>query len=144
MPDIIHEFTVKARPEQVFQSFATTSGLDKWWTKSSSGECREGGTLRLFFGPEFDWQAKVRRCRPPSSFELQIIQAHPDWMGTVVGCDLAAEGKDATRVRFYHTGWPEQNEHWRVSCYCWAMYLRVLRRNLEYGETVEYEKRLEV
>jgi uncharacterized protein YndB with AHSA1/START domain len=144
MTDIIHEFTIKAPPERVFQSFATPAGLDKWWTKTSSGEMGEGGTVRLYFGPQYDWQAKVTRHVAPSSFELEMTQAHPDWMGTRVGCELVSEGKDATRVRFYHTGWPEENEHWRVSCFCWAIYLRILRRNLEYGEMVEYEKRLEV
>lgn len=143
MADIFHEFTVKARPEQVFQCFATTDGLDKWWTKKSSGVIRNGGDLRLYFGPQYDWHARVTRHEPPSAFELQITDAHPDWMGTRVGCELSAEGDNATRVRFHHTGWPEQNEHWRVSCFCWAMYLRILRRKLEYGETVEYERRLE-
>ena len=56
---------------------------------------------------------------------------------------LAPEGEGATRVKFHHTGWPEENEHWRVSCFCWARYLRI-RRNVEYGETVEYERHLEV
>lgn len=143
MADIIHEFTVKAQPERVFESFATPAGLDKWWTKTSNGEMREGGTVRLYFGPQYDWQAKVTRHVTPSSFELEMTQAHPDWMATRVGCELRPEGKGATRVLFYHTGWPETNEHWRVSCFCWAMYLRILRRNLEYGETVEYEKRLD-
>ena len=144
MADIIHEFSVKAAPERVFQLFATGSGLEKWWTKTSTGEIREGANLRLYFGPEFDWQAQVTRYLPPSAFQLQITHAHPDWVGTRVGCDLSPEGQNATRVRFHHTGWPEQNEHWRVSCFCWAMYLRILRRNLEYGEFVEYEKRLDV
>ena len=35
------------------------------------------------------------------------------------------------------------NEHWRISCYCWAMYLRLIRRYLEYGETIPYESRLD-
>jgi len=32
MADIIHEFTVKAPRERVFQAFATPEGLDSWWT----------------------------------------------------------------------------------------------------------------
>jgi hypothetical protein len=72
-----------------------------------------------------------------------MVNAHPDWVGTRVGCELTPDGKDGTRVIFRHTGWPEQNEHWRVSCFCWAMYLRILRRNAEHGEIVEYEKRLD-
>lgn len=144
MADIIHEFIVKAPPEQVFELFATPSGMEKWWTKASAGESREGGTIRLNFGPQYNWQAVVTRHAAPSSFELRMIEAHPDWIGTRVRCELLPDGKNATRVRFHHTGWPEQNEHWRVSCFCWAMYLRILRRKLEYGETVEYEKRLDV
>jgi hypothetical protein len=73
-----------------------------------------------------------------------MTEAHPDWMGTRIGCELIAEGPELTRVRFYHAGWPQANAHWRVSCFCWAMYLRILRRHLEYGEEVEYERRLDV
>ena len=144
MADIIHEFTVKAKPERVFRAFATPAGLQTWWSKESSGEVRDGRTVRLYFGPGYDWHAKVTRHVPASEFELEMTDAHPDWLGTRVGCELAPEGEDGTRVRFYHRGWPDANEHWRISCFCWAMYLRVMRRNLEYGETVEYEKRLDV
>ena len=98
----------------------------------------------MYFRPEFDWRAKVTRYVPPTTFELQMTSAHSDWMGTRVGCELAVEGDGATRVRFYDTGWPEQNEHWRVSFYCWPMYLRILRRNWEHGEFVEFERRLDI
>lgn len=124
--------------------FTTPEGLDKWWTKSSTADLRETGEYSLNFGPEYNWRAKVTSYAPPTNFELQMTDAHPDWMGTRVGCELAPEGSSATRVRFHHTGWPEENEHWRVSCYCWAMYLRILKRNLENGESVEYERRLDV
>jgi len=144
MADIFQDFTVKALPERVFETIATPSGLDRWWTNQASREPREKAEYALHFGPGYDWRGRVTRYAPGSAFELLITQAHPDWMGTRVGCQLEPEGKAATRVRFYHTGWPEQNEHCRVSCHCWAMYLRVLRRYVEYGEVVPYEKRLEV
>ena len=85
----------------------------------------------------------MTRCVPGKEFELEMIQAHEDWQGTSVGCKLTAEKQGVTRVYFYHLGWPEANEHWRVSNYCWAMYLRILRRYLESGESVAYEKRLD-
>jgi uncharacterized protein YndB with AHSA1/START domain len=143
MAHIVQEFFVKASPERVFKMFATPAELDRWWTKTSSGDATEGAEYRLFFGPEHDWRAKVSRCVPGEAFELLMTDAHEDWNGTRVGCELKPRGQ-STSVRFYHTGWPKENEHWRVSCYCWAMYLRLLRRYLEYGEFVPYEKRLEV
>jgi len=49
-----------------------------------------------------------------------------------------------TQVHFHHTGWPDADDHYRVSCYCWAMYLRLLKRYLEHDEVVPYEDRLDV
>ena len=48
------------------------------------------------------------------------------------------------QVRLYHLGWAQLNDHYRTSRYCWPMYLRILRRSLEYGESVPYEQRLDV
>jgi uncharacterized protein YndB with AHSA1/START domain len=128
MPDIIHEFFVNASPARVFEMFSTADGLNRWWTKEASGEPKLNAEFRLYFGPGYDWRAKATRYVPGSEFELQMTEAHVDWAKSCVGCRLTPEGEGKTRVLFYHNGWPEANEHWRVSCYCWAMYLRVLRR----------------
>jgi uncharacterized protein YndB with AHSA1/START domain len=142
--DIVHELTVRSAPARVFHSMATPQGLSQWWTQSCSGRPQEGAEYLLGFGPDYQWRGVVRRYAPDAEFELEITAAHPDWMNTRVGCELAPQGRESTRVRFYHTGWPAENEHWRVSCYCWAMYLRIMRRFLEHGEVVPYERRLDV
>jgi len=144
LADILQQLIIKAPRERVFEMFATPQGLDRWWTKTSSGKPQLNAEFTLFFGPGYDWRAIVSRCSSPSEFELLITQAHPDWLGTRVGCELEAENEATTTVRFYHFGWPLASEHWRISCYCWAMYLRLLRRFLEFGETVPFEKRLDV
>ena len=102
-----------------------------------------GSEYELWFGPEYDWRARVTKCAPPRHFEPEITRADQDWVGTCVGFALATSG-GATQVRFYHVGWPTPNAHYRTSCYCWPMYLRILRRYLEYGESVPYEWRLDV
>jgi len=85
----------------------------------------------------------VTECVPLERFELEMTLADDDWAGTRVGFRLSpVEG--GTQVRFHHTGWPHLNEHYRISCYCWAMYLRILKRCLEHGEQVPYAKRLDV
>lgn len=143
MADILQDFPIQAPPERVFAAVATPPGLDGWWTKESSGRPVEGADYTLGFGAGFRWRARVTRCLPPREFELEMTAADPDWLGTRVGF-LLTEGEGGTQVRFRHTGWPEANEHFRISCHCWAMYLRVLRRRLEHGETVAYEDRLHV
>lgn len=101
-----------------------------------------GAEYELWFGPEYDWRAVVTRCVPEREFELEMTRAMEDWMRTRIG--FYFDEKDGiTQVRFQHIGWPEANEHYRISSYCWAMYLRLLRRYVEFGEVVSYEKRLD-
>jgi uncharacterized protein YndB with AHSA1/START domain len=127
----------------VFEGISSPAGLDEWWTARSSGSPVMGTEYELWFGPEYDWRAVVRKSRPGEVFELELTRAMKDWHGTRVGFELAPNDS-GTMVRFYHAGWNGESEHYRISCYCWAMYLRILRRNLEFGEQVPYEKRLDV
>lgn len=143
MADILQDFPIKAPRDRVFHAVSTPAGLDSWWTKRSAGTPTEGAEYELWFGPQYDWRAKVTRCTANSELELQMVVADDDWIGTRVGFRL--EDKDgATWVRFHHTGWPSLNEHYRISSHCWAMYLRILRRYLEHDERVKYEDRLDV
>lgn len=143
MPDIFHQFIVLADAEKVFDAVSRAEGLDSWWTKSSADNPVAGGIYRLYFGPEYDWEAIVTDYQPPSIFELQIRCADIEWNGTRIGFRLTKlDGK--TGVDFYHAGWPSASDHYKISSYCWAMYLRILKRYVEYRERVPYEKRLDV
>ena len=136
MPDIFQHFLIHAPVAQIFRGISTPEGLDTWWTKSSS---RSGSDFELDFGPDHQWRAKVVRSVPDREFEIEITSADDDWTGTKVGFILDGD----SQVRFHHTGWPQSNDHYRISCYCWAMYLRLLKRYVERGEVVPYENRLE-
>jgi len=142
VPDIFQLFPIKASASRVFDVVSTPAGLDAWWTQSSSGQPEAGAIYKFGFGPGYEWLAKVLRCVPDTEFEFELIKADDDWTGTRLGFSFE-ESEGVTQVSFHHTGWPESNEHYRVSCYCWAMYLRLLRRYIEHGEIVDYEVRLE-
>lgn len=141
MADILHDLPIRAPIERVFRAVSTPEGLDTWWTLRSVGCPKEGTEYELGFGPECVWRARVIRCVPNSEFELGFTHSDDDWLGTHVSIRLESRG-DGTRVRFAHTGWPNREEHYRVSSCCWALYLRVLRRSLEHGESIPYEHRL--
>lgn len=143
MPDILHDLRIDAPPERVFQAVTTPEGLDRWWTLRSAGSARAGGEYELDFGPGHRWRARVSRCVDGREFELEMTDAAPQWIGTRIGFHLAP-APGGTHLRFHHAGWPEASENFRVSSYCWAMYLRILRRRLEHGESVPYERRLDV
>jgi uncharacterized protein YndB with AHSA1/START domain len=143
MRDIVHDFPIAVSAARVFAAISTPEGLDEWWTKSSSGTPEIGTEYELCFGPGYDWRARVSRCQPNTEFEFEMTDADDDWLRSSVGFTLTDQG-GSTQVRFHHTGWPAENEHYRISCFCWAMYLRILKRYLEHGERVPYERRLDV
>ena len=142
MADIYHYFPINASIEKVFKGVSTPEGLDSWWTKKSKGKPSAGEVYQLFFGEGYDWRAAVSKFVSNQEFELTITLADADWTNTKVGFSLL-DKNGTTEIHFYHTGWKEDNEHYRISCYCWAMYLRILKRNLEFGEQVPYETRLD-
>jgi len=142
MPDIFQHFPIKATARAVFDAVSTPAGLDAWWTESASGQPGAGNEYELGFGEGYNWRARVSSCVPYEDFELELIAAEEDWQDTRVGFHLE-ENNGTTNVRFHHKGWPESNDHYRVSCYCWSMYLRLLKRYVERGEVVPYEDRLE-
>ena len=143
MADIFHHFPINASPEKVFEGISTPKGLDTWWTERSTGNPAMNELYQFFFGPEYIWTAVVSKCIANTAFELTMKDADVDWTGSKVGFSLTAK-KNGTEVHFYHTGWKEDNEHYRISNFCWAMYLRILKRNLEFGEEVAYKDRLSV
>jgi len=142
MPDIRHEFPISAPPPRIFQAMVTPAGLDAWWTLTSAGDPAVGSVYSLGFGPGYDWEAVVRSVTPDAGLEWEFTKADADWTGTRVGFHLQAGG-GLTRVEFHHTGWREDNAHYRVSSFCWAMYLRLLKRYVESGDRVPYTKRLD-
>lgn len=143
MPDILQDFPIAAPPARVYEGVTDPSLLDQWWTLRSQGAPRVGAEYDLDFGPGYLWKAVVTKAEPGTAFELELTGADADWTGTRVGFELSAS-KDGTAVRFHHRGWRDANAHFRTSSHCWALYLRILRRHLERGETVPYDDRLSV
>ena len=143
MADILHDFIIRAQSSKVFAGISTPAGLDAWWTKKSVGEAAVGTEYELFFGPKYDWRAVVSKCIPNKEFELKMTKSDSEWRDTLIGFNLR-QMDAVTQAQFYHKNWPAESEHFRISSYCWAMYLRILKRHIEFGENVDYDKRLEV
>ncbi len=140
MADIEQELLIAASPAQLFTAVTTPAGLDSWWTLSSDGKPVAESEYTLGFGPGYDWRARVQDVELDHVFELLITEADDDWRGTQVRFEITASD-DRCRLRFRHLGWNEASRHYRVSCHCWALYLRLLRRYLEFAEIVPYDQR---
>lgn len=144
MPDILHRLPIGGSIARVFSTIATPDGLNEWWTLDCDGVARQGETYRFGFGPGFeDWRGEVTRLDEGRAIEWTMTRADHDWTGTIVGIHLVPDG-DRTFVEFSHRGWRDAGDHYRTTSCCWASYLRILRRYVEFGERVPYPVRLEV
>lgn len=142
MPDILQDFPIQAPPQQVFEAIATPAGLDAWWTLRCTGRPARGEIYEFDFGPGYVWRGRVIACEAGRCLEWEMVEADADWTGSRVRFELEATAR-GTQLRFSHHGWPGANAHFRTSGYCWAMYLRLLKRYVERGEIVPYGARLE-
>lgn len=142
MADIFYDFPIVAPAAKVFRAVSTPEGLDAWWPLRTTGTPAIGREYQLFFGPQYDWRAEVSRCEANAQFEFLMTRSMPEWDQTRVGFGLAWQG-EVTWVRFHHLGWPQASDHFRTTAFCWAMYLRLLKRFVEHGEIVPYDRRLD-
>lgn len=140
MADILHQFNVNAPPQKVFDAFCTSNGLINWWPQRSSGQPKMGQEYTFYFGPEYDWRGEVTNIIPGKELTWKMTQASDNWKATRVGFKLLS-GKDGTQVSFFHKGWKEANEHYRISNFCWAILLWGLKQYVEKGVVVPFEER---
>jgi len=139
--EIVHHFRIAAPADKILTAISSKEGLNAWWTEDAEAEPRLGGKYVFYFAEHsIQWEAEVSKYVPNKSFEWTFTKADADWMGTRVGFELEKKG-DVYHVYFSHKGWPEANEHMYISNYCWALYLRLLKRYVERGEIVPYEDR---
>lgn len=140
MADILHQFRIEAPAEKVFEAFCSARGLNDWWTARASGEPKVDEVYTFWFGPEYDWRAKVTHVVPAKEITWTMTQAMDDWVGTRVGVRLSQTGT-STLVDFFHEGWRETNDHFRISSFCWGTLLTGLKNYVEMGVVVPFEKR---
>lgn len=117
MAEILHEFPINALPSNVFAAVSSPDGLDQWWAEKTTGPPGRGAEYALGFGPGYDWRAIVVEYAPEARFTLEMTKADADWNGSRVSFDLLPH-REGTWVRFSHTGWPDANEHFRISNFC--------------------------
>lgn len=140
MQTIYHDLWIQAPVEKVFEAVTKPELLNEWWTLQCEGQPITGSVYKLIFSPEYIWHGKVTQHIHDLAFELEIVDSHPDWDGTLVGF-VIKEQSNGSKLQFTHARWKKLNEHFRASSYCWAVYLRILKGFLEKGIRVPYEER---
>ncbi|KIC61391.1 SRPBCC family protein [Chryseobacterium taiwanense] len=137
---ILHDLKVGATIENTFRMVSVPEFLNEWWTHYSQGKPELGSEYVFEFSEEYKWKGKVTKLNPPFEIEYLMTEADQDWTGTRVGFILK-ETQNGTKLSFYHNDWKLTNEHFKQTSFCWAMYLRILRKFVEEGFHIPYSER---
>ena len=143
MSAIQHDVLIKGSSSDIFSAFTTESGLNAWWTLEAAGQLEKDSEYTFYFGPDWDWRAQVKDFESDSFVDFLIVKSDSDWEGTslhfkIIPSDMNGETQ---LLRFEHTDWKVVNKHFRRTSYCWALYLRGLKRYVELGVIVPYGDR---
>ena len=102
-----HKEFIRAPREKVYDAFATSEGLNAWWTEGGAVDARPGGTMVFRF---VDWGAdkinaefkgRVLEARRPERFVYQWGIENPDETTTVELTFEESEDGTIVRVREY-------------------------------------------
>ncbi len=140
MPDILHQFPISVPSASVFKAFTSPVGLNAWWTLEADGIPERDSIYHLYFGPQYDWQAKVTHVVADRELTWSVVRAMEDWMPTRFGFALASTD-GGTCVRFFHSGWKVASDHFAVTNFCWGQLLMGLKIYLESGRVIPFEQR---
>jgi uncharacterized protein YndB with AHSA1/START domain len=134
MPDILHRVGIKSpSPNGVYRALTTIDGLSDWWTSTTQGDSKTGGTVHFRFGDRGFFDMKVLQLDPAKRVLWEVVDGPAEWIGTTVSLELKQEGEQTT-VLFGHRGWREQSEFMHHCSTKWASYLMSLKSLIEAGE----------
>lgn len=136
MSDIVHRVGIRSTPEAVYTALATPEGVAGWWTESTTGDGRAGGTLRVRFlsgGVEIgDMTMRLAELRAPERVVWEVESGPAEWLGTTIRFELKQEN-GVCIVLFSHQGWREQVEFMHHCSTKWAIFLMSLKSLVETG-----------
>ena len=137
---IYHDFVIRAAIDKVYDAIVQPKHLTNWWPLKCSGRPINGDMYNFNFTEAYDWYGRVIEAQKNKSFHVKMTKSDEDWNSTTFGFDLLQEGS-LVKVRFQHTGWPECNDEYRKSSYCWAILLQGLKNYLEKDVVVPFQNR---
>ena len=138
MLDIVHRVGIKAPASQVYEALSTIDGLSRWWTTTTSGSAKVGGTIGFLFFTEtgaeiggFDME--VLELIPNEKVKWRVKAGPAEWIGTDIEFLLSRQDEH-TIVMFGHRRWREEVEFTAHCSTKWATFLLSLRDLLETGQ----------
>lgn len=137
---IYHDLFIKSSANKVYEAITMPEHLINWWPLQCSGTPKEGNTYNFNFTDAYDWYGEVVKAKKDKSFHIKMTKSDDNWNQTSFGFDLD-QAKNGVTLKFWHINWPECNDEYRQSSYCWAILLYGLKNYVEKGVIIPFEER---
>ena len=135
MPDIRHLVFIHASPAKIYEAITTQKGIASWWSPDNNAKAEKGNIYRISFGGDYFKEIRVTELDSPKSVRWEILNAHPEWLGTNVTFDIRP-GKNSTELRFNHAGWKVYTDMYDQCNHHWGVYLENLKAYAEKGKVL--------
>ena len=133
MHDIVHELTIAAETDRVYDAVTTPAGLATWWSTDVTANA-DGTEIEVGFADHSILiRLRVDTLDPPALAHLTCIAGPEEWPGTELAFRIEPANGGGTIVRFWHGGWAYENGALPRCSFRWAMFLDSLRQVLEGG-----------
>jgi uncharacterized protein YndB with AHSA1/START domain len=139
MATILLRMPVDAEPKAVYESLATSEGVNGWWSNHTEGPDGVGSTMKVSFPDApitFDFQ--VTEETPGERVAWRCLSGPPEWNGTELAFDIQADADGSTSVLFSQDGWATTDESFPFIAYSWAQILPRLKKLAESNERDPY------
>ncbi|MCI0622058.1 MAG: SRPBCC domain-containing protein [Acidobacteria bacterium] len=132
MADMIHQVTIAASPEKVFQALTTQEGLKSWWTSDTEAEPRVGSTALFGFDKRsVVFKMNVDELAPKKRVRWSCVDGPAEWKGTKLRFDLESDDEGGTTVRFVHSGWRKTGDMFGICNTTWGALMVRLKAYVE-------------
>jgi uncharacterized protein YndB with AHSA1/START domain len=106
MADLLHEITIKASPERVYEAIVNQQHLRRWWTPDSQAEPKADSVAVFgFFNHTVVFRMRIDELVAGRRVAWSCLGDRAEWGGTKLSFEVAAVADGATRLRFTHAGW---------------------------------------
>jgi uncharacterized protein YndB with AHSA1/START domain len=135
MATILLRMPVDAKPKAVYESLATSEGINGWWSNHTEGPDGVGSTMKVSFPDApitFDFE--VTEETPDERVAWHCLAGPPEWIGTDLSFDIQTDADGNASVLFSQDGWASTKESFPFIAYSWAQILPRLKKLAETGK----------
>jgi uncharacterized protein YndB with AHSA1/START domain len=132
MADMLHEISIDASPEKVYQAITTSEGLRGWWAADSAADPRVGGIAEFgFHNRETVFRMRIEELAPAKRVVWSCIGNDDQWEGTRLTWDIIPDKEGETTLHFGHGGWRSTGDYFASCNSTWGALMYRLKDYVE-------------